>query len=100
MYNPTSLAFGDVLDKQYEPQEVEWYHDPVTLAHLANASLQKVLYRDPNSGALHEQPNAVPEAMGGPDAERWRESMEKEIVPGLTFFKVSPPERQKADHGL
>ena len=79
MYNAASLSFGDVLDKQYEPEKVEWYHDPVILAHLANASLQKVLYRDRDSGVLHEQPNTVPEAMKGPDAERWRGSMEKEI---------------------
>ena len=54
---------------------------------LADTSLKKVMYRHPVTSVLHAQPAHVTEAMRGPDAQIWRESMEKEIA-AMTQFNV------------
>lgn len=45
------------------------------------------MYRDPDSGILHAQPSSIPDAIEGPDAERWRESMKREIK-AISEFNV------------
>ena len=72
-------TFGDVLDQQYQHDTTEWWNDPMVVAHLADSSLKKVMYRHPDTGVLHAEPAHVNEAMRGPDAKLWRKSMEKEI---------------------
>ena len=49
------------------------------MAHLADSNLKKIMYRHPDTGTLHTEPAHVTEAMRGPDAQLWRDSMEKEI---------------------
>ena len=78
-------TFGDVLEQQYQHGRSEWWNDPVVMAHLADTSLKKVMYRHPVTNVLHEQPAHVTEAMRGPDAKIWRESMEKEIAAMAEF---------------
>ena len=73
-------TFGDVLDQQYQHDTTEWWNDPMVVAHLADSSLKKVMYRHPDTGVLHAEPAHVNEAMRGPDAKLWRKSMEKEIA--------------------
>jgi len=73
-------TFGDVLDQQYQHDVTEWWNDPMVVAHLADSSLKKVMYRHPETKVLHAEPAHVNEAMRGPDAALWRKSMEKEIA--------------------
>ena len=82
--NPTAMlsdqqTFGDVLEKQYQHDNSEWWNDPAVVAHLADSSLKKVMYRHPETGVLHAEPAHVNEAMRGPDADLWHKSMKKEI---------------------
>ena len=72
-------TFGDVLNQQYQHDTTEWWNDPTVVAHLADLSLKKVMYRHPDTGVLHAEPAHVNEAMRGPDADLWRKSMKKEI---------------------
>ena len=82
--NPTAMlsdqqTFGDVLENQYQHDNSEWWNDPTIVAHLADASLKKIMFRHPETDVLHAEPAHVTEAMRGPDAELWRKSMKKEI---------------------
>ena len=65
-------TFGDVLENQYQHDNSEWWNDPTIVAHLADASLKKVMFRHPETNVLHAEPAHVTEAMRGPDAELWR----------------------------
>ena len=80
-------TFGDVLDQQYQHDVTEWWNDPMVVAHLADSSLKKVMYRHPETNVLHAEPAHVNEAMRGPDAALWRKSMEKEIA-AMSVFGV------------
>ena len=71
--------FGTVLEQQYHHDGYEWWNDPVVVAHLADSNLKKIMYKHPVTGTLHAEPAHVQEAMHGPDAQLWRDSMEKEI---------------------
>ena len=62
--NPTAMlsdqqTFGDVLEKQYQHDNSEWWNDPTIVAHLADSSLKKVMYRHPETGVLHASVNSV-----------------------------------------
>ena len=72
-------TFGDVLEQQYQHDNSEWWNDPTIVAHLADSSLKKVMFRHPETGVLHAEPAHVTEAMRDPDAELWHKSMKKEI---------------------
>ena len=55
-------TFGDVLENQYQHDNSEWWNDPTIVAHLADASLKKVMYRHPDTDVLHAEPAHLTEA--------------------------------------
>ena len=62
--NPNAMlgdqeTIGDVHEQQYQHGNSEWWNDPVVVAHLADSSLEKVMFRHPDTGVLHAEPAHV-----------------------------------------
>ena len=74
-------SFGSVLNKQFAlDHSLSFLEDKFASAHFAHQSLKELMYRDPNTGKLHVQPDSVKHALSGPDKEEWKRAMEKEIA--------------------
>ena len=74
-------SFGSVLNKQFAlDHSISVLEDKFASVHVAHQSLKELMYRDPNTGKLHAQPDGVKHALSGPDRAEWRRAMEKEIA--------------------
>ena len=74
-------SFGSVLNKQFAlDHSISALEDKFASVHVAHQSLKELMYKDPNTGKLHAQPDGVKHALSGSDKAEWKKAMEKEIA--------------------
>ena len=73
--------FGSVLNKQFAiDHSIRLLEGKFASVNVAHQSLKELMYKDPNTGKLHAQPDGVKHALRGTDKAEWKRAMENEIA--------------------